>query len=117
MHAVTAEEVADFGAPANGAAKVDPVMTDAGAVPRVGFVVSKAVGNSVVRHRVARRLRHVVRDRLGTVRPGCTLVVRALPSAASAASAELGGDIDSAFRRLRLCRESSDPDTDTGGAQ
>ncbi len=92
-------------------------MADAGAVPRVGFVISKAVGNSVVRHRVARRLRHVVRDRLGTVRPGCTLVVRALPSAASAASAELGGDIDSAFRRLRLCREPSDSDTDTGGAQ
>ncbi|WP_184810884.1 ribonuclease P protein component [Actinophytocola algeriensis] len=108
VHAITAEEVAGFGVP-----KVDPVMTDAGAVPRVGFVVSKAVGNSVVRHRVARRLRHVVRDRLGTVRPGCTLVVRALPSAASAASAELGGDIDSALRRLRLSRDHSE----TGGAQ
>jgi ribonuclease P protein component len=117
VHAVTAEEVAGFGTVGTGAAKVDPVMLDAGATPRVGFVVSKAVGNSVVRHRVARRLRHVVRDRLGTVRPGCTLVVRALPSAASAASAELGGDIDSAFRRLRLCREHSDSNTDTGGAQ
>jgi ribonuclease P protein component len=113
VHAITAEEVAGFGAPGSGFVKVDPVMADAGAAPRVGFVVSKAVGNSVVRHRVARRLRHVVRDRLGTVRPGCTLVVRALPSAASAASAELGGDIDSAFRRLRLSRDHSD----TGGAQ
>ncbi|MGZ6778056.1 MAG: ribonuclease P protein component, partial [Mycobacterium sp.] len=27
--------------------------------PRVGLVVSKAVGNSVQRHRVSRRLRHV----------------------------------------------------------
>lgn len=112
MHAITAEEVAGFGAP-----KVDPAMTDAGAVPRVGFVVSKAVGNAVVRHRVARRLRHVMRDRLGTVRTGCTLVVRALPSAASAASADLGSDIDAAFRRLRLGREQSDKDTETGGAQ
>lgn len=110
MHAITAEEVAGFGA-----LKIDPVMADAAAVPRVGFVVSKAVGNSVVRHRVARRLRHVVRERLGTVRPGCTLVVRALPSAASAASSDLGSDIDSAFRRLRLDRELSS--TDTGGAQ
>jgi ribonuclease P protein component len=113
VHAITAEEVAGFGASEAGSGAVDQVMADAGAVPRVGFVVSKAVGNSVVRHRVARRLRHVVRDRLGTVRPGCTLVVRALPSAASAASAELGGDIDSAFRRLRLSRDHSD----TGGAQ
>jgi len=110
VHVVTAEEVAGFGA-----SEVDPVLADAGAVPRVGFVVSKAVGNSVVRHRVVRRLRHVVRARLGTVRPGCTLVVRALPSAATAASAELGADLDSAFRRLRLGREHSD--TDSGGAQ
>ncbi len=113
MHAITAEEVAGFGTLEIGTGVVDATLADAGAAPRVGFVVSKAVGNSVVRHRVVRRLRHVVRDRLGTVRPGCTLVVRALPSAATAASAELGGDIDSAFRRLRLCREHSD----TGGAQ
>ncbi|MGH8965971.1 MAG: ribonuclease P protein component, partial [Actinomycetes bacterium] len=66
----------------------------AGPVPQIGFVVSKAVGNSVVRHRVARRLRHLFRDRLGTVAPGCSLVVRALPPAAGAASAELGNDID-----------------------
>ena len=111
MHAITAEEVAGFGA-----SGVDQVMADAGAVPRVGFVVSKAVGNSVVRHRVARRLRHVLRDRLGTVRPGCTLVVRALPPAATAASADLGSDIDAALRRLRLGRDHGN-DTETGGAQ
>jgi ribonuclease P protein component len=112
VHAITAEEVAGFDVP-----KIDATLADTGAVPRVGFVVSKAVGNSVVRHRVARRLRHVVRDRLGTVRPGCTLVVRALPSAASAASADLSGDIDSAFRRLRLDRAHSREDLDPGGAQ
>ncbi|WP_261624908.1 ribonuclease P protein component [Nesterenkonia marinintestina] len=31
---------------------------------RCGFIVSKAVGNSVVRHRTQRRLRHLVRDLL-----------------------------------------------------
>src|SRR5699024_10722751 len=46
---------------------------------RAGFVVSKAVGNAVVRHRVTRRLRHLVRDRLGSIPDGATLVVRALP--------------------------------------
>jgi ribonuclease P protein component len=55
----------------------------------------------------------VLRDRLGTVRPGCTLVVRALPSAASAASADLGSDIDAALRRLRLSRD----DSNDGGAK
>jgi ribonuclease P protein component len=89
VHAITAEEIARLGVGVSG-------------TTRVGFVVSKAVGNSVVRHRVTRRLRHLLRDRLGTVVPGCTLVVRALPPAAGAASAELGKDIDSALRRLRL---------------
>jgi ribonuclease P protein component len=93
--------------------RVNPALADADAAPRIGFVVSKAVGNSVVRHRVTRRLRHLFRDRLGTVPSGCTLVVRALPLAASAASADLGGDIDAALRRLRLGRE----DSKTGGAQ
>lgn len=69
---------------------------------RAGFVVSKAVGNSVVRHRVSRRLRHLVADRLGTVPAGSALVVRALPPAASASSHELGADLDAALRRLGL---------------
>jgi ribonuclease P protein component len=77
---------------------------------RVGFVVSKAVGNSVVRHRVTRRLRHVVRDRLGTLPAGSSLIVRALPSAAGASSAEFRQDFDAALRRLRLAA-----DNDGGG--
>jgi ribonuclease P protein component len=113
VHAITAEEVARFGAGMRGLDRVDAALADVDAVARVGLVVSKAVGNSVVRHRVTRRLRHLLRDRLGTVRPGCTLVVRALPPAASAASADLGSDIDAALRRLRLSRE----DSDIGGAK
>jgi ribonuclease P protein component len=77
-------------------------VADPQAGPKVGFVVSKAVGNSVVRHRVARRLRHVVRDRLGTLPAGSALIVRALPSAAEASSADFRQDFDAALRRLRL---------------
>lgn len=69
---------------------------------RAGFVVSKAVGNSVVRHRVTRRLRHIVAQRMGTMPEGGALVVRALPPAATASSAELAADLDSALHRLRL---------------
>ncbi|CAM3602834.1 ribonuclease P protein component [Kibdelosporangium persicum] len=80
-------------------------LTRTGSPVRVGFVVSKAVGNSVVRHRVSRRLRHVVADRLGTLAPGSSLVVRALPPAAQASSAELAHDFDAAVRRLKLAVE------------
>jgi ribonuclease P protein component len=66
--------------------------------PRAGFIVSKAVGNAVVRHRVSRRLRHVVAPRLAALPAGSHLVVRALPPAAAASSAELAEDLDSALR-------------------
>ena len=67
--------------------------------PRAGFVVSKAVGGSVVRHQVVRRLRHVVRDRLTTLPAGSRLVVRALPPAATATSAELAADLDAGLAK------------------
>ncbi|HVW43760.1 MAG TPA: ribonuclease P protein component [Amycolatopsis sp.] len=76
---------------------------------RAGFVVSKSVGNSVVRHRVTRRLRHLVVDRLGTVPDGSSLVIRALPPAAEATSAELAADLDAALRRLRLLPDRRPP--------
>jgi ribonuclease P protein component len=72
----------------------------AGDAPRAGFVVSRAVGGSVTRHRVTRRLRHVVAARLAALPPGARLVVRALPPAASASSAELAEDLDAALRRV-----------------
>jgi ribonuclease P protein component len=68
---------------------------------RAGFVVSKAVGGSVVRHRVTRRLRHLVASRLAALPAGTRLVVRALPPAATASSAELAEDLDSGLRSVR----------------
>lgn len=62
--------------------------------------MSKAVGNSVVRHRVSRRLRHLVRDRLDLLPPGTSLVVRALAPAADADSASLGRDLDAALHKV-----------------
>lgn len=67
---------------------------------RVGLVVSKAVGSSVVRHRVARRLRAVVASRLRNWPDGQLVVVRALPAAAFASSATIAADVDAAWRRL-----------------
>jgi ribonuclease P protein component len=66
--------------------------------PRAGFVVSRAVGGSVVRHRVVRRLRHLVADRIGSLPAGTRIVVRALPPAAGASSADLAADLDAGLR-------------------
>ena len=71
---------------------------------RAGFVVSKAVGPAVTRNRVKRRLRHLVAARIGTLPDGAVLVVRALPPAAVAATADLARDLDSALSRLGRSR-------------
>jgi ribonuclease P protein component len=68
--------------------------------PQVGFVVSRAVGNAVVRNRVRRRLRHLVRDRLDRLPDGTRLVVRVLPAAAVATSDQLGRALDRALDRV-----------------
>ncbi|GAA1997884.1 ribonuclease P protein component [Brevibacterium samyangense] len=70
--------------------------------PGVGFVVSKAVGNAVVRNRVKRRLREILHARLDCLEPAERIVVRALPAAAGASFAELEKVVD---RSLRIARD------------
>jgi ribonuclease P protein component len=71
---------------------------------RFGLVVGRTVGNSVVRHRVSRRLRGLLAARAGRVPAGADIVVRARAQAASSTSARLGADLDvalaSALRRV-----------------
>jgi ribonuclease P protein component len=79
---------------------IEPVPADQ-ASARAGFVVSKAVGNAVVRNTVKRRLRHLVRSRIGDLPAGAVLVVRALPEAANARYQILENDFDSALDAAR----------------
>lgn len=77
-----------------------------GAVPgpgpaRAGFAVGRAVGGSVVRTRVARRLRHLMAPLLVDLPDGTGVVVRALPPAATATWDDLDRDLRSALRRCR----------------
>jgi ribonuclease P protein component len=67
---------------------------DGAQAPLVGFVVSRAVGNAVVRNKVRRRLRSVLRGYLPTLPGGSLLVVRAHPQAASARQADLAAELD-----------------------
>jgi ribonuclease P protein component len=62
----------------------------------VGFVVSRAVGNAVIRNRVKRRMRHLAAERIPTTPIGTDLVIRALPRSAIA-PAELNRDLPSAW--------------------
>ncbi|MBT0567741.1 ribonuclease P protein component [Williamsia sp. CHRR-6] len=70
---------------------------------RCGLIVSKAVGNAVTRHRVARCLRvaaDTVFDELEQrARTQLLVVVRALPEAADCSSTELTADLRAALRR------------------
>jgi len=54
---------------------------DGGQLPRIGVTVSKAVGGSVVRHSVARVIRHVIGGMVMVLPPDSLWVVRALPKA------------------------------------
>ena len=86
---------------------VDPAARSGATTPLVGFVVSKAVGPAVVRNRVRRRLRHLARERLVSLPGSAVLVVRALPPAADASSADLGRDLDRALDRVLSPRTTS----------
>ncbi|KGN37433.1 ribonuclease P protein component [Knoellia subterranea] len=78
----------------------------AGLPPRVGFVVSKAVGNAVVRNRTKRRLRAAIATQLTGIPDGVDIVVRAQPAAATATFAELSESLipllHKAIRRLQV---------------
>jgi ribonuclease P protein component len=77
--------------------------------PRVGFVVSKAVGAAVTRNQVKRRLRHLARQRTALLPRESMVVVRALPGAAQASYDELAVELD---RCLERCGAEVKPSED-----
>ena len=89
--------------------------TDAPAPPRVGFVVSKAVGGAVVRKRVQRRLRHLMRARLAVLPNGSLLVVRAKPAAATLRQEDLAVQLDSAIAAAQRPRGTAKRRRGRGG--
>lgn len=79
---------------------IDPDPVAEHGVPRVGLVVSKAVGNAVIRNRVQRRLRHLARERLDRLPHSGALVIRGLPESAAATSSELATDLERCLERV-----------------
>lgn len=76
------------------------VGDDPGQPARAAFAVSKAVGDSVTRHRVVRRLRGVMPSLLDRLPGGSDIVVRAMPEAAETSSAQLHDDLERALERV-----------------
>lgn len=72
----------------------NPTDTRVGEPPRVGFVVSKAVGNAVVRNRTKRVLRALMRARIGQVPDGVDVVVKANPELPGTSHALMIQDLD-----------------------
>ena len=68
--------------------------TRAGQPPRVGFVVSRAVGNAVVRNRTKRVLRALMSARVGRLPDGVDVVVRANADLPGSPTTVLAKDLD-----------------------
>ncbi|WP_334151281.1 ribonuclease P protein component [Microbacterium sp.] len=68
---------------------------------RFGFIISKQVGNAVVRNTVRRRLKAVCAEALPRVPEGTDVVIRALPASATATYAELSADVNRCLARLQ----------------
>ncbi len=64
---------------------------------QAGLIISKNVGGSVVRHRVARQIRHALIDHLKKLPNGSQLVVRALPGSARQ---DLKTDLDALLLKI-----------------
>ena len=86
---------------------------------RIGFIVSKGVGNAVVRNLVKRRLREAGAASLREYGTGFAIVVRALPASAAANWDQLLADynaaLESTMNRLggRLPKAAVDGSTGT----
>ncbi len=92
-----------------GTARATPLLvlkwlrTD-GAETRVGLSTPRTLGGAVRRNGVRRRLRVLIRERIGDIGPGWDLLLITRPAAADASQAELGAAIDALLRRSDIGR-------------
>ena len=66
---------------------------------RIGFSVSKRVGNSVQRNRAKRRMRACVASMVNNIRGGCNIILIAKPDVPTAPFAELRQQTETLLKR------------------
>jgi putative membrane protein insertion efficiency factor/ribonuclease P protein component len=100
-----------------GALVVHVQVGDGGTDPaRAAFAVSKAVGDSVTRHRVVRRLRGLMPPLLDRLPGGSEVVVRAMPEAATASTTQLREDLERALERVSPLADAEGASVETRGS-
>jgi ribonuclease P protein component len=67
--------------------------------PRIGFTLPRAVGKSVIRNRIRRRVREAVRLQLEQLNPQWSIVINPRRKALEAPAAEVRREIERLFRR------------------
>jgi ribonuclease P protein component len=65
--------------------------------PKCGLIINKSVGGSVVRHTLARKLRHAVAPQISKLPSGSLLVIRAL---AKNNSESVGAEVEKLISKL-----------------
>src|SRR5688572_4672768 len=71
---------------------------------RIGLSTPRTLGGAVQRNRVRRRLRSLLRERIGRIGPGWDLLLIARPAAGDASQAQLGEAIDALLARSDIGR-------------
>ena len=72
-------------------------LTGTNESPKAGLIISKSVGGSVLRHRIARKARHAIAHNIATLPAGSLLVLRAIGKAEKAQTTQ---EVSEIFSRL-----------------
>lgn len=82
------------------------VLRTANEPARFGYIISKKVGNAVIRNRIRRRLKGISDSLLQSGVTGMDVVIRALPAAAGATFAQLNDEVQRQIRKIESLRAS-----------